>query len=191
LSGTPYKGYILFGEVVKQLAYLGKVLDKASVEIGKPDETSDFFEFRGWCPISDGLYLDRVHGNFTGADDQSEVVNMGLLEFAFLGLEIKIVFFETPKNFVDDLPMFLESSAPNEDVIEIDCDFTFSNQICEDGIHQCLKRGGQIGEPEEHDARLKETLIGDEGCLPFIAFFDPDVVVASTNIKLGEDLRIP
>jgi hypothetical protein len=58
LSRTPYKGHILLGEVVKRSAYLGKVLDKASVEIGKPDETSDFFEFRGWCPISNGLYLD-------------------------------------------------------------------------------------------------------------------------------------
>jgi hypothetical protein len=69
LSGAPYKGHILLGEVVKRSAYLGKVFDKASVEIGKPDETSNFFEFRGWYPISDSLYLDRVHGNFAGADD--------------------------------------------------------------------------------------------------------------------------
>jgi hypothetical protein len=135
LSGAPYKGYILLSEVVKRPAYLGEVLDKASVEIGKPDETSDFFEFCGWCPISDGLYLDWVHGNFAGADDQSEVVNMGLLELALLGSEVKIVFFEAPKNFVDDLPMFLKSSAPNEDVIQIDCDFAFSNQICKDSVH--------------------------------------------------------
>jgi hypothetical protein len=135
LSGAPYKGHIRFCEVVKRPAYLGKVLDKASIEIGKPNETSDFFEFRGRCPISDGLYLDRVYGNFAGADDQSEVVDMGLLELALLGSEVKIVFFETPKNFMDDLPMFIESSASDKDVIQIDCYFAFSNQICEDGIH--------------------------------------------------------
>jgi hypothetical protein len=135
LGGAPYEGHILLGKVVKQLAYLGKVLDKASVEISKPDETSDFFEFRGWCPISDGLYLDWVHGNFAGADDQSEVVDMGLLEFTLLGSEVEIVLFETPKNFVDDLSMFLESSAPDEDVVQIDCYFAFSNQICKDGVH--------------------------------------------------------
>jgi hypothetical protein len=88
LSGAPYKGHILFGEVVKRPAYLGKVLDKALVEIGKPDETSDFFEFRGRCPISDGLYFDWVHGNFAGADDQSEIVDMGLLELALLGSDV-------------------------------------------------------------------------------------------------------
>jgi hypothetical protein len=88
LSRAPYKGHIFFGEVMKRLAYLGKVLNKASVEIGKPNETSDFFEFCGWCPISDGLYLDWVHGNFAGADDQSEIVNMGLLKLALFRLEV-------------------------------------------------------------------------------------------------------
>jgi hypothetical protein len=118
LSGAPYKGHILLGEVMKRPAYLGEVLDKASVEIGKPDEASNFFELRGWCPISDGLYLDQVHGNFAGADDQSKVVNVGLLELALLRLEVKIIFFETLENFVDDLPMFLKSGTPDQDVIQ-------------------------------------------------------------------------
>jgi hypothetical protein len=191
LSRAPYKRHILFGKVVKWLACFGKVFNKASVEIGKSDETFNFFEFYGWCPISDSLYLDQVYGNFARADDQSEVVDMGLLKFALLESEVKIMFFERPKNFVDNLPMFIKSSAPNDNVIQIDCDFAFSNQICEDGIYQCLECGGQVGEPKEHDTRLKKTLVGDEGCLPFITFFDPDIMVASTNIKLGKDLHIP
>jgi hypothetical protein len=135
LGGAPNKGHILLGEVVKQPAYLREVFNKAFVEIGKSNETPNFFEFRGWYSISNGLYLNWVHGKFAGSDDQSEVVNMGLLEFAILGLEVEIMFFEMPKNFVDNLPMFVESSAPNEDIIEIDCYFSFSNQICKDGIH--------------------------------------------------------
>jgi hypothetical protein len=191
LSGAPYKRHILLSEVVKQPAYLGEVFDKASVEVDKPDETSDFFEFCGWGPIFDGLYIDWVHENFAGTDDQSEIVNMGLLKFALLGSEIEIVFFKMAKNLVDDLLMFVKSSAPNKDVIEIDCNFDFSNQICEDGIHQYLESSGQVDEPKEHDTGFKKTLIHDEGCLPFIAFFDPDIVVAPLNIKLGEDLCIP
>jgi hypothetical protein len=31
------------------------------------------------------------------------------------------VFFKTSKNFVNNLPMFLKSGAPNQDVIQIDC----------------------------------------------------------------------
>jgi hypothetical protein len=73
---------------VKRPAYLGEVFNKASVEIGKPNKTPDFFEFCGWCPILDGLYLDRVYENFAGADDQSKIVDVGLLELALLGSEI-------------------------------------------------------------------------------------------------------
>jgi hypothetical protein len=142
LSGAPYKRHILLSKIVKQPAYLKEVLDKALIEIGKPNETPDFFEFYGWSPILDGFYFDWVHGNFARADDQSEIVDGGLPEFALLGSEVEIVFFETAKNFVDDLSMFIESSALNKNVIEIDCNFSFGNQICKDGIHQCLKRGG-------------------------------------------------
>jgi hypothetical protein len=135
LSGAPYKGHILLDEVVKWLAYLGEVLDKVLVEIGKSNETSDFFEFCGWSPIFDGFYFDWVHGNFAGADDQSEIVNRGLLKFALLWSEVEIVFFKTVKNFVNDLSIFVKSGTPNKDVIKIDCNFFFGNQICKDGIH--------------------------------------------------------
>jgi hypothetical protein len=54
-----------------------------------------------------------------------------------------------------------------------------------------LECGGQIGEPKEYNAGFEKTLVGDEGYLPFIAFFNPDVVVAPTNIKLGKDFSIP
>jgi hypothetical protein len=140
---------------VKRPAYLGEVLDKTSVEIGKSNETSNFFEFRRWCPISDGLYFDQVHGNFARADDQSKVVDVGLLEFALLGSEVEIVFFKTLKDFMHNLLMFIENSTPDKDVIQIDCDFAFSNQICKDSIHQCLECGRQVGEPKEYDARFK------------------------------------
>jgi hypothetical protein len=135
LSGAPYKGHILLGKVVKWLAYLEEVLNKALVEIGKPNETPDFFEFHRWGPMLDGFNFNWIYGNFARADDQSKVVDMGLLEFAFLESEVKIVFFETAKNFVDNFPIFIESGTPDEDVIQIDCDFAFSNQICKDGIH--------------------------------------------------------
>jgi hypothetical protein len=135
LSRAPYKGHILLGKVMKWLTYLGEVFDEAAIEIGKPNETSDFFKFRGWGPISDGLYFDWVHGNFARADDQFEIVDVGLLEFALLRLEVEIMFCKMAKNFMDNLLMFIESSAPNEDVIEIDCNFAFSNQICKDGIY--------------------------------------------------------
>jgi hypothetical protein len=73
---------------VKRLAYLGEIYDKVSVEVGEPDKTSDFFEFRGWRPIFDGFHFDWIYGNFAEADDQSEIVNMGLLKLTLLGSKV-------------------------------------------------------------------------------------------------------
>jgi hypothetical protein len=127
LSSTPYKGHIFLGKVVKWPAYLEEVLDKVLVEIGKPNETPEFFEFHWRGPILDSFYFDWIHGNFTGADDQPEIVDMELLKFALFELEVEIVFFEMAKNFVNNLPIFIEDSALDENVIEIDCDLSFGN----------------------------------------------------------------
>jgi hypothetical protein len=88
LGEAPYKGHILLGEVVKWPAYLGEIFNETLVEIGKPNKASDFFELCGWCSIFDSFHFNQVHGNFAGADDQSEIVNMGLLEFALFGSEV-------------------------------------------------------------------------------------------------------
>jgi hypothetical protein len=100
LSRALYGGHILLDEVVKWLAYFEEVLDKASIEVSKPNETSDFFELRRWSPIFNSLYLDQIHRNFARADNQSKIVDMELFEFALLESKIEIVFFETVKNFV-------------------------------------------------------------------------------------------
>jgi hypothetical protein len=33
-------------------------------------------------------------------------------------------------------------------------------------------------------------LVGDKGCLPFIAFPDTDIVIAPTDIEFSKDFRI-
>jgi hypothetical protein len=83
-----YKRHILLSEVVKWLAYLREIFNETSIEIGKPNEASDFFKLHGWCSILDGFHFDRVHENFAGADDQSKVIDMGLLELAPLEAEV-------------------------------------------------------------------------------------------------------
>jgi hypothetical protein len=48
----------------------------------------------------------------------------------------------------------------------------------------------QVCQAKEHDFELKQTLVGNEGSLPFIASPDTDIVVAPANIKLIKDFRI-
>jgi hypothetical protein len=50
-----------------------------------------------------------------------------------------------------------------------------------------LKRGWGVGESEEHYHWFKKAFVGDEGCLPFISFFDPYIVVSPTYVEFGVD----
>jgi len=78
----------------------------------------------------------------------------------------------------------------DKEIIHIDDEPSFSDHISEGVVHESLEGGGRVGEVKEHDGRLKETFMGDEGGLPLVSVFDADVVVAPLNIELGEDFGI-
>ena len=52
-----------------------------------------------------------------------------------------------------------------------------------------LQTGRSIAKTEEHDEWFKESAFRDEGCFPFISFFDPDVVVSPANVDDCEEFR--
>jgi hypothetical protein len=49
---------------VERMAYFGEVFDEMSIEVGKPNDTSYFFEVFGNRPINNGFNLDWVHRDF-------------------------------------------------------------------------------------------------------------------------------
>ena len=88
-------------------------------------------------------------------DDKSEVVNLVLLEGAFFRPEIEIVLLETFEDFVYDFLMFGDVARSDENVIEINGNFAFRDEIGENGVHKCLERGGRVSETEEHNFRFE------------------------------------
>jgi len=78
----------------------------------------------------------------------------------------------------------------DKEVVHIDNEPSFHNHISEGVVHEPLEGGGGVGEAKEHDSGFKETFMGDEGGLPLVSVFDADVVVAPSNIELGEDFGI-
>ena len=52
-----------------------------------------------------------------------------------------------------------------------------------------LKGGGGVSETEDHHCRFKESFVGNEGSFPLMPIFDSDIIVSSSNVKLGEDFR--
>jgi hypothetical protein len=59
----------------------------------------------------------------------------------------------------------------------------FSLKYC---IHHHLECCWQVGEPKEHCSQLKQSFQHQEGCFPFISWFDSYVVVAPSYIELCE-----
>jgi len=53
-------------------------------------------------------------------------------------------------------------------------------------IHELLESGGGIGETEEHDGGFEEAFVGNKGGFPLVSVFDSDIVIAPSDIELGE-----
>ena len=67
----------------------------------------------------------------------------------------------------------------NQDVVHVYADNTLVNHIPEDLIHL---------QAEKHHQRFKQASVGLERSLSLISLLNPYVVVAPTDIHLGEDL---
>ena len=87
---------------------LREIFDEPAIKVGKLNKTPDFFEVFGCRPGGNGFNFCWVHADFTRTDNQSEVLDFGLFEFAFLGPKVQIVLLETTEDLVDDFTVFLE-----------------------------------------------------------------------------------
>ena len=47
--------------------------------------------------------------------------------------------------------MLFHRFREDEDVVQVDTDYTFGNEVLEDIIHHGLEGGRAVGEAEEHD----------------------------------------
>lgn len=110
-----------------------------------------------------------------------------MFELAFLWAEIEVVLGEMFEYFMNNFTMKHNVGRPDENVIEVDCDLVFGDEIGKDMIHYSLECSWTVTKSKILDTKFKEFTIGDKGCFPFIAFFNLNIVIASADIKLGED----
>ena len=72
----------------------------------------------------------------------------------------------------------------DKDVIHVDQEPSFIDFVFEDVVHHVLEGGWQVAKAKEHDCGFEKFFIYFEGCFPFISFFDPDIIVSPSKIKL-------
>ena len=84
--------------------------------------------------------------------------------------------------------MLFESLCENKNVVQIDYNYAFQNEIFKDIIHYCLKGGRTICETEEYDEGFIKAVIGSKGGLSLIILFHLGFIEISLNIQFYEIL---
>jgi len=93
-----------------------------------------------------------------------------------------------PSLAVGDLPVLFKGLCEDEDVVQIDHDYAFQDEVLEDVVHHRLEGGGTVREDEEHDKGFVQAAVGPEGGLPLISLLYPDVVEAPPDVQFREVL---
>ena len=75
-------------------------------------------------------------------------------------------------------------------VVHIDLEPLFGDHVSEDMIHERLKSQRSITEPKEHYGGFKEAERSDECHFPLVFLPNVNVVIAPSDIKLGEQCRV-
>ena len=183
---VPREGEILLSEGEERVSDFGVVLDEMTIEIAEAKEALGFFEVTWDRPICDCLYFGRVHFDLAMGDDDTEVLDRGLVEKTFLGFEVQIKFEEMVEDFMGEFVECGKIVMKKEDVIEVNDKVTLVDKVLEDMGHKGLKCGRGIAKAEGHDEGFEETELAFEGGFPFITLFDVDVIVTPMDIEFGK-----
>jgi len=84
--------------------------------------------------------------------------------------------------------VFFKGLHEDEDVIQIDHDYTFQDEVLKDVVHHRLEGGGTVREAKEHDKGFVQAAVGPEAGLPLVSFLYSDIVEAPLDVQLYEVL---
>ena len=75
-------------------------------------------------------------------------------------------------------------------VVHVDLEPSLGDHVGEDVVHERLKGRRGIAEAKEHYGRFIESERSDECCFPLVFLPDTNVVIAPSDVKLGEQCRV-
>jgi len=188
LGLSPVPTRIVLGQVEEQVGVFQEVSDEPLVEVGEFEEGLHFLLVRQSGPLGNASDLDWVHCDGVVRDDYSEVLDCGFLEFAFVGTEVELMLLQQLQNAAGDLPVLFKGFREDEDVVQIDHNHAFRDEVLEDVVHHRLEGGRTVCEAEQHDKGLVQAAVGLEGGLPFVSFLYLDIVEAPSDVQFHEVL---
>ena len=104
LGFFPAPAGVVSGQIEERAGVFREVLDEPSIEVGESEEGLYLLLVRRSGPLGDTGNLDWIHRDGVVGDDDSEVLNRGFLEFAFVGTEVELMLLQQLQNTAGDLP---------------------------------------------------------------------------------------
>jgi hypothetical protein len=98
------------------------------------------------------------------------------------------MFFHTLKNLLHSFSVGLLIWEEDKEVIHVDNQPSFGDEILQGVIHEMLKCGRSVHEAKEHNSWFKESSRSNKGGFPLITFIYPYIVVSPSDVEFGEDL---
>ena len=152
------------------------------VEVGKAEKGLHLLLICWSGPFGDASNLDRIYCDGVVGDDHSEVFDSGFLKLTFIRSEVQLVLLQDLQDSSGDFSMFIDSFREDEDVVQVDHNYTFCNELFKDVVHHHLEGSWAVCETEEHNEWFEQSAVHSESSLPFITFLDTDIVEAPPNI---------
>ncbi|KDQ32417.1 hypothetical protein PLEOSDRAFT_1034529, partial [Pleurotus ostreatus PC15] len=90
-----------------------------------------------------------------------------------------------------NLAMLFARLGVDQDVVQIDNNHTFHNELPEQVVHHGLEGRRAVGQSEEHHQRFEESARSPKCGLPLITLLDPDIVETPPDVELGEVASVP
>ncbi|KAF8231682.1 hypothetical protein L208DRAFT_1275877, partial [Tricholoma matsutake] len=137
----------------------------------------------GGGPFGDSRYLDGIHTNFALGYDESEVLDHCLLKLALVMLQKQLVHMKALQDKAHNVLMFINRFHKDEDVIQVDTDHSFHNEILKNVIHHQLECGRGVCECKKHHQGFKKPAICVKSGFLFIAPFHAHIVVPPSHVK--------
>ena len=170
---------------------VGKIRDKFSVEVCEPKERTDAFDRRGGLPVLNGRELGQIHVYISLADDHTQIFHGRSVERAFRDFKRKTMFSKTCEDATGTLMVQFEVVfGVYPQIVHIDLEPSLGDHVGKDVVHERLKCRRGVAEAKEHYGGFIESERGDECCLPLVFLPDTDVVIAPSDIKLGEQCGV-
>jgi len=125
LGFFPAPAGVVSGQIEEQAGVFQEVFDEPLIEVGEPEEGLHLLLVRRSGPLGDTGNLDWIHRDRVVEDDDSEVLDRGFLEFAFVGMEVKLMFLQKLQNVAGDLSVLLEGLREDKYIVQIDYNHAF------------------------------------------------------------------